>query len=465
MRLRAGPLVHARAYVPAITLLLLAGCLGATRDAPVDPASLGGALQDAVGYAFACPPGVESDATPCVGVIESLTESLQEPFLAADPYRVGVFAIGVNAGATRDAFDPAREVPGVEQFRLDIFVTQDGGATWALARLPRVDTGGISPLPVEIYGAGDPAIAFDEHGVMHVSGIATPGGVNVGYEVFYTSSPDLGKTWTTPVIFGGDDDNDRNWLNVAPGDRVYVPWQNVGTSTELALSLDGGATWRTTPPVEECFTVSPVQLLDGVAYLACAGYSPGSGPTDPGELTGTRVFRVDEANATLVEVGEIAGEHVWPHLRALPGGELVAIAESDGSVSLSRSADAGVSWSEPVDLRDITSIDDAWASATMFWADVDPSGTLHFVLGGTENRGPGMNTPHLAAVAIDVAAGQAVFEGELPIDAPMPPRTLAPAYGDHYYGLAFQGDQGMVVWTRDRTLQFTTIVPSAPEAS
>lgn len=37
--------------------------------------------------------------------------------------------------------------------------------------------------------------------------------------------------------------------------------------------------------------------------------------------------------------------------------------------------------------------------------------------------------------------------------------SAAPAYGDHFFGIGFRDDRGLLVWTEEKTLKMTAIEP------
>lgn len=445
-----GPLPLALAFV-----LVLAGCAAPAEVAPAatlaaDPLPVVEALE------YVCPPGGEPRGALCVTTLADTLTSLQEPFLAIDPYRAGVMAIGVNAGHTVGAVDPMRAKPGLDLILLDIYVTEDAGATWRLSQIPYVPS--PSTLPLEYGGSGDPAIAFDAAGVMHVSGIINLDLALRGYEIFYTSSPDLGKTWTAPVTFTDDGDNDRNWINVGPDGAVYVPWQNVGDSTEVVVSRDGGLTWSAPAKADDCITVSPMLFADATPLLTCA-------TIDDDELTGVAVFELDPVANALVERSRIEAEStVWPQMRALPDGRIVLTyedyAEATATSKLRLSSDQGRTWSEAIDIHDVfTSIEGA--DATLLWSEVSPEGDLHtIVLASSPGALPMTSQRKVVHAALDLDTLAVIAQTELPTGGDGPaPRTLGPSYGDHYYGLAFDAEGGHLVWTDAGALDIGAFVP------
>ena len=451
----------------------LAGCIGGDETGlePSDAALAPLSLPDS--FEFLCPAG-ETRTTAeglCVGTIASLTESNQEPFLAVDPNRPGVMAVGVNAGYSTDAVDPARQ-DGAELIAMDVFFTQDGGATWTRSQLPYI-AAPSGMVGLDLRGVGDPALQFDEAGVLHVSGIATNAVLTSGWEIFYTSSPDLGDGWTEPVLFTEDGSNDRNWLNIGPDGTIYLPWQFFaadvadGGST-VAWSTDGGATWDMLEKgdhIPSCYGIGEAALLGARPYVACALAD------EDFDLSGIGFFHIDTMGATFHEVAVIEEEGAyWPQPVVVADGSLVIAFEDfdDATVWLTRSTNGGLNWTTPVDARDLLAADDGWDYANNYWFEADPWGAVHILLGGTACAGELvllMGCPRgLVHAAIDPVDW--VVLSETVLDEPGPaledmhvPPPLAPAWGDHYYGIAFTHDAGFMVWTRKQVLEFTTFEP------
>lgn len=437
----------------------LAGCLG---DPVGDPPSTDGTVPPLglAGLDAACPPGGAPMGDLCVRFLTSTTESLQEPFLAVDPNRPGVMAIGVNAGHTSQA--PRTTPIGGDLILLDVYVTEDAGATWRLAQIPYVPT--TSDAPVTLSGSGDPALAFAKDGTLHVSGIISNSVLVRGFDIFYTSSPDLGRTWTEPVVFTDTGGEDRNWMNVGPDGTLYVPWQTPGASSSIAWSADGGATWKQTKGnarANDCITVSPVAFANGTPLIACT-------KLEDRMAVGIDVLSFDVSAGEFTRVGGITREHAyWPQLRTLLNGTLLLAFEdysdpSEGTIRAALSQDGGATWSEPVDLRDRITVDDSWDDLLMMWLEPDPWGGVHFVLADAVPQGPATQTWNVAYVALDATLSHPLFEAPLPAVPPREPQdpgSLAPSWGDHYYGIGFDGDTVWTVWTASQALGLTTFTP------
>lgn len=415
-----------RLVLPLLAVLLLAGCAG---DA-------GGALSRAsppptpdlpAGFAFPCPSGgptIERAPGVCVGRIEDAGAQLSEPGLAMKPGDPDVLAVGVHAiGAT------ALLAPALIEGR--VYVTEDGGATWRASTLP---------LPRGAIAYSDPALVFGPDGTLHASGLAiTP---FTPTRVFATSSPDLGRTWTPPVVLEGAG-RDRNWNSVGPDGAVYVSSQVCCGTSHVSWLMPNATEWVSlSRPEKDCFTASPVAVIGGEPWLACAVREEG-----------IRVFRLDRDARALVALGQARGMGcIAPRLLEAPGG---AVVMSCYGGLLSGSADGGATWSQPVAVADLATVEDGWPSFQVYWSEIDPWGTLHLQLATFHRPAPGaylQGSEHrVAHVALDPATFRLVSETRLtpegPERDPATPASVIPPLGDDWWGIAFAEDHGVMVWT------------------
>jgi len=425
--------------------LLAAGCVGPAPAPPTEePAP---AAAKVTGFAFACPPGatVQNPEGLCVGRIATRTESLQEPYVAVHPTNPDIVAVGINAGHTVQSVRTEPR-PGIDLVLLDIYVSEDGGATWRLSRLPYVEDSAVSsPLPFDDGTVvGDPALVFGADGVLHASGIASNSQTR-GYNVFYAQTTDLGRSWSDITVLTTDDDNDRNWMDMGPDGTLFVPWQNVGESSEVAWSTDNGATWRTQTAGQkekECLLAGRMAFWEGTPLLLCGG-------RDRSDNTGVRILALDMATGDLEEWAELDGMPCLAPLavRAL-GGPLVVASGWCGV------EDAKVAFStdgrtfEVMGLGKAIGVPVTW----LYWHEADPWGNTHFVV-----RDAAGDVHH---VAFDPVARKPILDQVLRGEAPMVSESAAPAYGDHFYGVAFGAEHGYAVWTRDKGLDFARVEPA-----
>lgn len=436
-------------------LLLLATLAGCVAPAPGTSgvAFLSQGAQEEAAFADRCPPGGSDDRGVCVGHVVSPTDALAEPFVARHPTRPEVVAVGVNAFHSDRALTTGEGPTRVRAAQLDVYVTEDGGATWRRSRLPTLPAlpGAVLPPVVGSVGAfhvtGDPALVFEPGGRLHVSGIAMLG-VNRGYDVFHARSDDLGRTWSEPTLLTTKPYMDRNWMALAPDGSVYVSWSDVfDHHAHVARTTDGGETWQQ-KRIERCSTASQVVFAPD-PLLSCV-----LAPT-PTRRTGVAVHRIDlDANATQ-QVSFLPFRNArFPHLYPLDATRW-ALTLEDGadepSTLLATSRDGGATWTTPTRLADLLGLEGA--SFRALWGERGPGGAFHVVV-GENGRAPA----RLLHAAFDPDATRVLSTLPLPwLPGPSTPPTAGPPHvgGDDFYGLAFAGEEGFLAWTQGRVIAFT----------
>lgn len=449
-----------RALLPLILLgAALSGCVTApTLDvagAPALPAA----------YVYRC--AGEASAEACAAELVDLRTAYQEPYAAADRSRPGVFAVGVNAGPSE--VDRAMGAPDGSTARCqnDILLTEDGGATWRYVETPR-PAAAYESHSVRDYCGGDPALLFDADGVLHHSGIARGGPLGNGYVVYYTKSPDLGASWSEPVVLSGGTEEDRNWIGLAPDGTLYVVWQhfNGDGGTAVALSTDGGDSWNTELPElgEACFTTSPPVFDGATLLLGCSMYGE--------EQPLVRLLERDAATGAYAVRADLPSAAYWPKL-AWAGRALYLFVDEFGSATttaFAASADAGRTWTAFEAASKFLPEDFPRANHEVQWLATDPWGRVHIVWQGHERV-----SLTVTARTVESAFGHAVVDesGALlqasrlgpgnRITEPEAPKTMGGSLGNHYMGLAFNATSGLLVWSEDATLEYA-MVEAAPSA-
>ncbi len=463
---------------PAILFLALgalaAGCFGSDGaddddDVPSPPPRL-------AGIGLRCPPGATTElvAGICVGTLQRSTESLQEPFVAHHPFRNDVVAIGVNGGESTSSGSSDGE-PAAAPIRLHVYVTEDGGATWRLSRLPDIDAP-HDLLPTGISFASDPTLGFDAEGRLHVAGMYSRDITTRGYEVFHASSDDLGRTWNTPTVLTTDENNDRPWQTVAEA-GLFLAWHNFDASSgavvelapTVARSTDRGVTWSLIPPSglpPACRgAVPPMAVLNASAYLACAHFD---GP----EFSGVDILRLGAASASFEVVASLPRTYLGPRfLVATASATLLFVGGNDANLVAATSEDEGATWTPADDLRKALSVEDGWQNFIPAMAAPDSWGGVHLLVrdlnaGTCSEDVPTFRDCTKAPIAYvvlrerDLAVlHQIVLTPADPTQPAREPPTLARAWADDYLGTSFAREQGMIVWTRDRGLDFTVVLP------
>ncbi len=273
-------------------------------------------------------------------------------------------------------------------------VSFDGGVTWRQSYLPFSRcAGGNAANGGDYNRASDPWVSFSPNGVVHqmalsVSGEAfTSSGVSA---MLVSRSTDGGRTWspTTTLIRDAGEQffNDKNTLTADPTDSnfVYAVWDRLittgGGPTLLARSVDNGRTWQPTKtiydPGPDTQTIgnqivvlpngvlvnvfTQIDQITGASFYAIIRssdkgqtWSPpikiaddlGIGTKDPENGTAIR----DGAGIASIAVGKKGELYVtWADARFSNG-------ERDG-IAFSRSLDGGLSWSAPVQINRVPSV-------------------------------------------------------------------------------------------------------------
>ncbi len=130
-----------------------------------------------------------------------------EPFIAMNPLNSDHLAVTYMSRADSD---------------YPIFVTLDGGVTWAQSSFSPLSQLNIYAPGTFVLGGGDPILAFDNNGTLHLTYIYAHGsGFPVLGGMYYVNSSDGGLNFTVPsggdhVIYEGDvfagDLLDRQWM-------------------------------------------------------------------------------------------------------------------------------------------------------------------------------------------------------------------------------------------------------------
>ena len=441
--------------IPAWTVL--AGCLRVPPHSVHAQARLEEAPKT---YAYACPPAHRTQEYVkgvCVASFRPDDGPLHAPALALGP-RDGLVAVaGSGAPLAR------------------VFVSTNGGADWQPVGLPKE----LAPAAAsgETISTGRVALEFDGHGRLHVvgelmRGTPAPPDWAVPIDLYYTSSSDLGKSWTPPVMLPTSGWGVFPKLTVW-ADRLFVTWGYRGDyRLNLASSQDAGKTWVLAKKApDDCINVSEVAVLRGIPYVACASFKR-EWEIDHGRnpFTGLRLYRLERSGELTLVASLDTFKGVWPRLFAAPDGSLVLAAKlyrvhspptkgwDKGYAAVARNVDEGRTWSEPVDLRGELRSEDNWDTFNFSDARIDAWGLFHFIASGSDQADPANGSPgtdaRLVHAVFDPASGRLLGESSL-----TPPTDGPQGYYPGGASLAFSRSFGIAVWTAGDSLNYTRLDP------
>lgn len=318
---------------------------------------------------------------------------------------------------------------GIEGFGNPVEVrahlSTDGGRTFQrVADAFRGDANATVP-------ADKPWVEVDrDRGRVHVATAGDPPGDGSGEEdgVYFTSSRDEGRTWSDPVKVCGCA---TPHFAVGPDGSIHLVAMDtlvVGNGTIVySRSLDGGRTWSEPVPVAAHDGVHQFFGANGrtfrasnIPYIA-VGRSVGTGPAP---------------------IHVVWGDHPDDGVRppcTLQGACLVQT--PDWNVYLSRSADGGVTWEDPVQVND--GVTTRATAALNPMVETGPLGGVH-VAWIDQRRDP---TGLTVEVRHDFSwNGSAFGEDLLVSDLPAAPRDR----WNDYLGLEATGDQAYLAWPDTR---------------
>lgn len=462
-------------------LAIAAGCIGASSDAEAGPTSEPetDSARELPSYELACPPGASTDsAEPCLATLSRPAHSFDEPELAVHPEDPEVLAVGVNAHDAREAAPSTTPTPGTTVAGLQVYTSEDAGASWQQAGLPAAPDPEDRRARTSLYS--DPSLAYDENGRLHATGLVSHNvhawrAEESRWHVFHAAlSPD--GSWSQPVVLSEDGSNDRQWITTGPSNTLLVPWQDPFDATEVVWSTDGGQTWHGPPSgeaparFEDCGPSSRGLTWNASVFLVCSG-------RDGYEATGLRVLELDREEGVLQERA---------HLSHLPGtwkmdavvtpeGRFVTAAHVDHGLRLAATDRGPTGWSSPLALEEQLSVDDGLRELELFALAADPWGGVHLLVGGDEactgpcppQRTPPLGRPsdgsrQLAHVVVDPAKLSVVEETVLTpegLESGLQRGTGAPRFDD-FGSIAFGPDRGWIAFSHEGAIAYTLVEAS-----
>jgi hypothetical protein len=348
---------------------ILAGCFGGTTGDEDPTPDLGPMLT----WTYECPPPPVRQSQPgvCVQTIGGPESFTGEPHVALHPSDGRILAVGVNRIGAYAGMPPGSPLgittPGLTY---GLFVSEDAGAGW---RTPAVPT-----LPGTVH-LGDPNIAFDDEGTLHVTGLFASIDDLSDIRAFHVATRDLGRSWTPISEISDARGADRQWITIH-GAEIYVSYQKSSIPASfVAHSADRGANWDPLIAVERCNLNSEVLLLNGTPLLACTDGSS--------EVPGVRIVRIN-LGEDVTDVARLPLFGGFKRLVATTQGEAIlvlpATLDGRGTIFAYRSTDGGTTWPVRTDLGALTPVLDDWDWSWVSWATMDVHDRLHVLAtGGT----------------------------------------------------------------------------------
>ena len=272
-------------------------------------------------------------------------------------------------------------------------VSFDGGRSWSLTQAPFSRcTGGNAGNGGDYARATDPWVTFGPDGTAFQSALAFTGGSLVAGSrnaILVSRSADGGVTWSAPTTLiqdGGDAFNDKESITAdryRPG-HVYATWDRIvssgGGPTYLARTTNNGASWEPARPIfdpgpqSQTINNQVVTLPDAVVNLFTQIDGAGNGiarlalvrSTDGGATWSAPIYigPVQAIGTRDPELGtDIRDGAILGSFAAGANGQLAAVWQDasfsggarDG-VAFSRSGDGGLTWSPPVQVNSVPSV-------------------------------------------------------------------------------------------------------------
>lgn len=445
-----------KASLAGIGLVLLAGCFGDSGPPllvnPQGPAS-------PTSYGYDCPPGASLHRRPeiCVGVLETdelpVLESDHVAALAIDPENPSRLVVVVEEISSPDGLNVERPLDLYDFRMFQVFVSEDGGASWQQARVPDIPSSLQRP-DGSIRQIGVTDLFFGPAGEVQISGYVTEEGVS-GFllfidramDAFVMTSRDGGRSWGEPIFVSNDHLTISGLFSPAPHDGLYLSVDGPGRTKEKARILlrpFPTAPWDEASEIySDCHRQMEIVQYQNRTLVSC---SVDSSRDDC--AWDALILQLPPASSVLEPVGTVECANSWfPHLLSAGDDGLLVVATE----KIFRSQDGGRNWQGPWNVLELSSFADDWWLYDQVQADIDPWGHLHLVLGGEVGRDLVKSWDNLGHFVLETKNLTLLQEQRLLPDNP--------PYADPDVGLAFSPDSGVLMWRNGKDIDFTIVRP------
>ncbi len=400
-----------------------------------------------------------------------------ETTIAVDPRNPDIIvagAIGCSLGASGGC-------PWDESFR-----STDAGRTWSTSLLPGFPSDasphGLSSPLHGLVGTGDPFVAFDSSGNLYYTGIGFPTGI------FVVKFANDGRDFVGGVLLAASqpfNDFPKMAVDTTGGPNngnVYLTFQTGGTFVTgvFTRSTNGGLSFSDPKPIPgpglpDFVTVDPAGNVY-ILSIHCTGVSENCTSDASAQILvskssdGGSTFQIPVIAATIrpipftLPANIIFRTTTLPQMTADASGIYIVwddFGTGNANVLLARSIDAGVTWSSPIRVNDVT-------QGQHFFPTIASSGGIISVawydsrLGQLSN---GTITGHDVFYAESRDAGSSFSPSVRVTSASFNPNfvwTAAPGFfglawlGD-YIGIAASPNAVHPIWTDERNICDTVV--------
>jgi hypothetical protein len=335
---------------------------------------------------------------------------------------------------------------------IEVFVSADGAATWSAPVAMPVTVGGIT-----FGSAWDPALLTLDDGSFGLIYLVIPGDAETPpahqsgtMAVVFTRSAD-GLTWSPPVILASGRIDpvpfaDKPWIAVDRGSGTLYAFWTGHQAIMLTSSTDRGATWSTPAPIplRSFETDAQLAVLPNRTLVLATFDSPQLTYVSRTSTDGGATFGEAKAIATVPSSSFVTPvtKTGSPPIAALVavGNELGYVYPSQRGVFFTRSADAGATWSAPLQLGGSAgdaalpslSFDETTGELIAAWLDGrdDPTGrTMRLYAARSRDGGAMFETPRPFSSPFNAEGALGDYDSSATVRGGLALRAFSPSGG------------------------------------